>query len=201
MLNSLNDFRANPKSFIDLKSKLKKKHRAEYESFLGSLNSMPLFEIDPSLNSIAESELSKFIGDSDYEKIQRPYKMTDEGQKKKFEEIALVAIDDVKEKDEIIPKKIISNEGDKEKKGRSILTNEKFTHLGLGLIEEEGDITLVLLFAQKLEAKENKKEPDKIQSEVTTDKENGKDETDRGDRGRTARRSNGDGSSASRHGM
>ena len=65
---------------------------------------------------------------------------------------SLLAIEDLKKLDEIIPK-IIINEGDSEKKGRNILIKIEYTFIGISQSVSEGDISIILIFSKTKEKK------------------------------------------------
>ena len=108
-----------------MKDKVKKKKIKEYEEFLNSLEKMPGLKPDKELCDLAKEELKKFSEDGDYNKYQIgeecKFKLSD---KFSQNDISLIALDEIKNIDEIIPK-IIINEVDENKKGRQSLINTK----------------------------------------------------------------------------
>ena len=59
--------------------------------------------------------------------------------------IGLIAIEDLKKLDEIIPK-IIINEGDSDKKGRKILINKEYSYIGISQSVSEEELSIILIF-------------------------------------------------------
>jgi Fe-S oxidoreductase len=105
------------------KKELVKKNIKDYESFINSLDKMPELVPNKELCDIAKEELKKLSEDENYNKYQIgeefKSKLSDKFSQK---DTSLIANEDLKKIDEIIPK-IIINEGDSDKKGRNILIN------------------------------------------------------------------------------
>jgi len=85
-----------------------KKNLAEYEKFLNSLEIMTKLIIDKELYNIAKEEHKKFEEDENYNK----YQIGDEFRQKLSEQfsekdVGLIAIEDIKKIEELIPKIII----------------------------------------------------------------------------------------------
>ena len=164
ILSQINIFRKDPNTFLRKSDKILHKSLKDYKTFLNSLNESSDLKLDKELSNIAKKEAKKFFEDPEYNKYQigeefQPQLSREFSQ----EESALIALDDLNEIEDLVPK-IIMNTTDEEKKGRKILSNSDYTHIGIGyFIFEEGEeteeISYVLIFS-----KENKKE-DKIKVE------------------------------------
>jgi hypothetical protein len=148
ILNLINEFRKNPKKFLEKKNLVKSKKQKDYENFINKLDNMPELMPDQELCDISKEELKKFSEDENYIKFQigdefKP-KLSDKFSNK---DIGLIAIDELKQIEELIPK-IIINEGDLEKKGRNILINQEYTYIGISHSMLEGDISIILIFSK-----------------------------------------------------
>ena len=76
--------------------------------------------------------------------------------------IGLIALEDIKKIEEIIPK-IIINEEDKDKKGRQILTDPIYSFIGISQLKtEEGIILILILGKHKTENEKETLEKPKI---------------------------------------
>ena len=147
IMQLIKSFRENPKSFADKKGPIKaKKKKVEYENFINSLEKMKELKPDKELFDIAKEEIKILIEDSEYNKIQIGQEFKPKISEKFIQEqAALIAIEEVDEIDNII-QKIIINDSDSEKKGRNIITNEEYTHIGFCLSEES---SIIFIFAKE----------------------------------------------------
>ena len=138
---------------MDKKELVKKKNIKDYESFINSLDKMPELVPNKELCDIAKEELKKLSEDDNYNKYQIgeefKSKLSDKFSQK---DTSLIAIEDLKKLDEIIPK-IIINEGDSDKKGRNILIKKEYTCIGISQSVSEGDISIILIFSKTKEKK------------------------------------------------
>ena len=148
ILDIINDFRDNPKKFLDKKDFIRKKQKHDYVSFINILDKMPELEPDQELSKLANEEAINFSEDMEYNKYQtgNDFKLKLD---KKFsqKESCLIALDDINKIELLIPKIIINN-SDQNKKGRIIITNKEYTHIGLSQIETEYGIFIVLIFSK-----------------------------------------------------
>ena len=167
IINQINQFREKPQSYLNKdqfpENSEKKK---EYKEFINKLTAMPPLVLDKELCKIAEEEMKKFSGNSEYNK----YQIGEEFQSslsKDFtkNEVALIAIEGVG-KIEYIIQTIIFNDSDTEKKGRNIFNNIKYTHIGLFKSEED---SIILIFAKK-EIKEKAKEEKNLEETIIDNK-------------------------------
>ena len=72
IIKQINDFRENPKSFIDKKGNIKaKKKKTEYETFIKSLEKMNELKLDKELFDIAKQEVKLLINDEEYNLKER----------------------------------------------------------------------------------------------------------------------------------
>ena len=162
IMKLIQQFREVPKSFLDKKeTPTNKKKKKEYEDFINSLEKMPKLELDKNLCKLAEEELKKLSEDCDnYNKYQVGEEfeanINDEFVKN---EVALIAIEEI-ENIEYLILKIIINQFDKDKKGRKILSNKSYTHIGFSKSDEEHSI--ILIFARKKEMIDNEGRKDEI---------------------------------------
>ena len=141
IIEEINIFRKNPKSFLDKKEILKKKKLIEeYESYINTLETMGELKLDKELCEMANLEMKNFSNDySNYLRYQIGEEFKSESNlSENFskEEIALIAIDDIEEVENLIPNLIV-NKMDKEKKGRNILTSSIYTHLGISKLDND----------------------------------------------------------------
>ena len=117
----IKEFRENPKKFLDKKfSKIKKTKRI-WKFY--SLEKLPELTPDKELCDIAKEELKKFLENDNYNKYQIgedfKSKLND---KFSQNDVGLIALEDIDNFEQLIPK-IIINDEDSEKKGRNILIN------------------------------------------------------------------------------
>ena len=133
---------------------------------------MEELKLDQKLIEIAREEIKILSDDIDnYEKFQineefKP-KLSNEYDKKNIALIAIGEIDNI----EILLYKIINNESDKDKKGRLILSNKSYTHIGISKFDEEESV--ILIFAKKREKIDNvNNEKDENQYELNEDESN-----------------------------
>ena len=177
ILEQIQKFRDDPNSFLDKVESLKKKTKkiGEYKTFINTLQKMNPLIPDKELYKIAEEEMKKLSEDSEYQN----YQIGEEFQNDISEdfvqnEVALIAIEEIENIDEII-QKIIINDSDKEKKGRAILTNNEYTHIGICKSEEA---SIILIFAKKEMKQKEEEEPneEQIQEEKTKDEVEKKEE-------------------------
>ena len=156
IIEQIKIFRENPKSFLDKKESIKnKKKRNDYEAFINSLDSMNELKLNKDLCEIAKKEIAILMDDENYEHIQIGESVRNEIKEKLLDkEIALIAIEDIEEIEDIIFKKIITNDSDKKKLGRKILTDISFTHLGISQFissEENDDKPIIIIFSKNKE--------------------------------------------------
>ena len=148
IFNLINEFRINPKKFLEKKDLVKKKKQKEYENFIDKLDNFPELMLDKELCDISKEELKKFTENENYNKYQIGEefnsKLSDKFSQK---DIGLIAIEELKSIEEIIPK-IIINEGDSDKKGRNILINKEYSYIGISQCTSEEDISIILIFAK-----------------------------------------------------
>ena len=154
IFSQINKFRNDPSTFIEKSSKIRqKKYLNDYKKFLNSLDKGENLKLDNELMYIAKEESKKFSEDTEYNKYQIGeefyIKLSEKFSQK---ESALIAIDNLDNIEDIIPK-IIVNDSDKEKKGRKILANSEYTHIGIGYYiseenEEAEEISYVLIFSK-----------------------------------------------------
>ena len=175
IIKQINDFRENPKSFIDKKGNIKaKKKKTEYETFIKSLEKMNELKLDKELFDIAKQEVKLLINDGEYNKIQIGSDFKG-GVSNKFikDKVALLAIEEIDNIENII-QKIIINDSDQEKKGRLILTSSEYTHIGFCQSEES---SIIFIFAKN----EIKEENDNKESNKEDNKESkeGNEETEK----------------------
>jgi hypothetical protein len=76
----------------------------------------------------------------------------------------------MKELDQLIPK-IIINDADTDKKGRNIITNNEYTHIGISQMEKDGVNFIILIFSKKLSEPEGKKEPPEKSCDIFSNSE------------------------------
>ena len=175
----LNDFRSDPKKYKEKNTGLKKKGLKDYENYLNSLDKMNLLKIDEELINICKEEVKKFSEDADYNKYQIGEELEFELSKTfDKEHSALIALEDI-DNDNLIPK-IIANESDKEKKGRAILANNIYTHIGFHKIENDEGTFMTILFSSekgktsnqegRIPEKIQKSKPEKEKKETTLPK-------------------------------
>ena len=153
IFSQINKFRNDPSTFMEKSSKIRQKYLNDYKNFLNSLEKRESLELDNELMNIAKEESKKFFEDSEYNK----YQIGEEFHLKLSENFsqkdsALIAIDNLDDIEDIIPK-IIVNDSDKEKKGRKILANSDYTHIGIGYYifeenEKAEEISYVLIFSK-----------------------------------------------------
>ena len=146
IMQTIQQFRTNPKVYLNQSKFIgNQKKKKEYEDFINSLQKMPELILDKNLCKIAEEESKKFSEDSDYNKYQigEEFKIKI-GEEFNIDEVALIAIEEINLEKLIIM--IISNEVDTGKKGKVILTNPLYTHIGFSKSEED---SLILIFAKK----------------------------------------------------
>ena len=142
----VNEFRSNPKSFADKKDGIKKKEHKEYERYINTLEKMEQLKIDEELINIAKEEVKQFSEDSEYTKYQIGEEIKHElSENFDKEHSALIALEDINNDNFIT--KIIVNDSDKEKKGREILTNNIYTHIGFNKIKNDDGIFMVIIFS------------------------------------------------------
>ena len=156
LMEQIKEFRENPKALIDKSSFLKKKtKKTEYENYINSLEKMKELKPNKELFELAKEEIKKFSEEDSYKKIQINEEfisnISDYFDKN---EMALIAIDNIEKNESLIPF-IIINDSDKEKKGRDILTNLNYTHIGFSKSDED---SIILIFAKKSSKKENNEE-------------------------------------------
>ena len=154
IFSQINKFRNDPSTFIEKSSKIRqKKYLNDYKKFLNSLDKGENLKLDNELMYIAKEESKKFSEDTEYNKYQIGeefyIKLSEKFSQK---ESALIARDHLDNIEDIIPK-IIVNDSDKEKKGRKILANSEYTHIGIGYYiseenEEAEEISYVLIFSK-----------------------------------------------------
>ena len=133
VLNIINNFRKDPKGFIKNKNFRIQKI---YENFSHNLEIMNELQIDKELINIANEEVIIFADDPDYQKYQIGEELNFElSERFVKEDSALIALEGVNKENLIT--KIISNYEDKEKKGRDIFTNNKYTHIGFSILEDD----------------------------------------------------------------
>jgi len=134
---------------LDKKELVKNKNKKDYEDFINSLDKMPELVPNKELCDIAKEELKKLSEEGSYNKYQIgeefKSKLSDQFSQK---DTSLIAIEDLKKLEEIIPK-IIINEGDLDKKGRYILTNKEYTYIRISQSMSEGDISIILIFTKE----------------------------------------------------
>ena len=154
IFSQINKFRNDPSTFIEKSSKIRqKKYLNDYKKFLNSLDKGENLKLDNELMYIAKEESKKFSEDTEYNKYQIGEEFYIKlSQKFSQKESALIAIDNLDNIEDIIPK-IIVNDSDKEKKGRKILANSEYTHIGIGYYiseenEEAEEISYVLIFSK-----------------------------------------------------
>ena len=147
ILSEINNFRNNPNLFLERKNMIKfPKYKEEYEKYISSLNKINELKIDYKLCAITDDEINKFMEDENYEN----YQIGEELNIKlisKYDKInsALIALDDIDEIEELIPKIISLEAGEK---GRNILTSSIYTHIGISYLLKD-DIKYILLFFSK----------------------------------------------------
>ena len=161
IINQIKEFRENPKSFLDKKVYFKSnKKKKEYATFIETLDKMNELKLNKELCDIAKEEIKILSEDEDgnYEKIQIGEKFKPKiSEIFSLNEVALLAIEEIEKAEEIVPK-IIVNDLDTEKKGRDILTNNEYTHIGISISEES---SIILIFAKMIPKEESKKEEEK----------------------------------------
>ena len=155
IMKTIQRFRESPKSFFEPKELPKNlAKKKEYEDYINSLEKMPNLIFDENLCKLAEEELKKLSEDPE---TYNKYQIGEEFQANLSNnfiknEWALIAIEELESIEKLISK-IIINEEDKEKKGRKILRNKSYTHLGFCYSNEE--YSIILIFAKKGEITNN----------------------------------------------
>ena len=171
IIKIIQQFREAPKSYIEGKEVPKnKKKRKEYEDYINSLEKMPELILDKNLCKIAAEELKKLSEDPEnYNKIQIgeefQININDEFIKN---EMALIAIEEIDNNDKLIIK-IIINESDKDKKGRTILSNKSYTHFGFSKSDED---SIILIFGKKREKIDDINNEEEKEIELTEEENN-----------------------------
>ena len=113
---------------------------------MNSLEVMNKFQIDEELINIAKEEAKKFSEAFDYKRYQIGEEINFElGKRFNKEKSASVALEDI-DCDNLIAKFII-NEDDKELKGREIIKNNFYTHIGFFKLEFEEENFMVIIFS------------------------------------------------------
>jgi len=69
---------------------------------------------------------------------------------------ALIAITELENIEELIPK-IIINDADVDKKGRNALINPEYTHIGISETEVDEEIYIILIFSKLIKKEEENK--------------------------------------------
>ena len=173
IFNQIKLFRNNPKVLLEQKELIKnKKKRNDYEAYINSLDKMKELKLDQKLTEIAKEEIKILSDDIDnYEKIQineefKP-KLPNEYDKKNT---ALIAIGEIDNFEKLLYK-IIHSETDKDKKGRIILSNTSYTHLGI--CKSKDDDSIILIFAKKRDKIDNiNNEKEENQFELNEEEKN-----------------------------
>ena len=170
ILTQINKFRKDHKEFFDKKVK-PKKFKNDYQNFLlKSPINLNALQKSQELFNLAKEEAKKYSEESEYNEIQiieeLKQKLSNNFSKNDFGLIALF-IDENDGLENIIPN-IIVNELDKKKKGRNMLINPVFTHIGIGIFEEYDEKYLILIFS-KIVSIPNKRKDEKAKKD--TDKE------------------------------
>ena len=148
ILQSINEFRENPIKFADKKDYIRKRQISEYLNFINALEKMSKLKPDKELCNIAKEEVIKLSDDMEYNKYQIG-KDLEAKLNNKFSknETGLIAIDDINKIELLIPKIIINN-SDRNKKGRDILINKEYTHVGCSHLEKEYGNFIILIFSK-----------------------------------------------------
>ena len=147
IMEQINQFRLEPNSYLGKLTFTKTTRKLkDYEEFVKSLESLPKLIFDETLFSLAKEEMEKFVNSENYNN----YQIGEEFQsnlKKDYDqkEVALIALETLDNIEEII-QKIIINDSDDKKKGRKILTNKEYTHIGFFKSEEN---SIIFIFAKK----------------------------------------------------
>ncbi len=140
-------FRENPKKFLEKKQLVKKRKHKEYEEFINSLEKMPELIPDKDLCDLAKEEMKTISEDNNYNKYQigEDFKLK-LNEKFSPKNNSLIAIDEIKDIEEIIPK-IIINEEDVNKKGRQSIINPKYSYVGISQLKiKEGKLLILIFF-------------------------------------------------------
>ena len=163
ILTQINKFRNEPKVFLEKELKLPPKNQKDFKNFINSLDKKPILKLNDKLCNIAKEEAKKFYDDPAYNKYQIGNEILPElSPNFSRKDSALIAIDNLDNIDELIPI-IIINDLDKSKKGRKILANSEYTHIGIGYFipeenEESEEISYILIFSKLNNTKENENE-------------------------------------------
>ena len=172
----INQFRFEPKSYLGkLEFTKTKKKVKDYEEFINSLETMPKLIFDKTLCSIAKEELEKFSKDDEYNNYQIGEEFqTNLSQDYDQKEVALIALETLDKNEEII-QRIIINDSDEKKKGRKILTNKEYTHIGFFKSKEN---SIVFIFAKKEENITPKEDTiQEINDNIVSEQTKGNEET------------------------
>ena len=169
ILTQLNKFRKCPDEFIDKKVK-KKKYQKDYQNFLkNSPKNLSIFQKSQELFDLANKEAKNYSEMEEYNEYQMNEDfMLELGVNFSKKNSALIAIylDEKDNLENLIPN-IIVNESDKDKKGRNILTNSEYTHIGIGIYELNDDegIYVVLIFS-KIISNLNQRKDDIVKKDI-----------------------------------
>ena len=151
IMKQINQFRKDPKSYSDKLRCVKDiKKIKDYKEFINTLKEIPQLIPDKELFQLAKEELEKFSSVSDYNYYQIGQEFQNEfSQDFDKEKVSLIALESLDDIEDII-QRIIINDLDEEKKGRKIITNGEYTHIGFCKSE---DNSIIIIFAKKEVAK------------------------------------------------
>ena len=109
---------------------------------------MPSLILDKELNELAKDEVKKLAEEEEYNKIQIGEELNIKfNDSDRIKDTALIGLDNINNVEEIIPK-IIVNESDENKKGRTILTNKEYTHIGISQLVITNIIHIIIIFSK-----------------------------------------------------
>ena len=172
-IDEINKFRVNPESIRKKLETFKtgltrfKGNEAfvkEIEFFIDSISSMPKIaklEKNDELTKAAQQQLQKIMAEKNYSRYLRGSQLSGKIPEEYIEQNCCLIADDGAETEADIPIKLLLNKMDKEKIGRTYLTNNEYTQIGVAhAVNEDDENCVVIIMARQLAEKKELPEGD-----------------------------------------
>lgn len=172
-IDEINKFRVNPESIRKKLETFKtgltrfKGNEAfvkEIEFFIDSISSMPRIaklEKNDELTKAAQQQLQKIMAEKNYSRYLRGSQLSGKIPEEYIEQNCCLIADDGAETEADIPIKLLLNKMDKEKIGRTYLTNNEYTQIGVAhAVNEDDENCVVIIMARQLVEKKELPEGD-----------------------------------------
>lgn len=172
-IDEINKFRVNPESIRKKLETFKtgltrfKGNEAfvkEIGFFIDSISSMPKIaklEKNEDLTKAAQQQLKKLMDEKNYSRYLRGNQLSGKIPDEYLEQNCCLIADDGAETEADVPIKLLLNKVDKEKIGRTYLTNNEYTQIGIAhAVNEDDENCVVIILAKEVAEKQELPEGD-----------------------------------------